>query len=148
MTNDGKTEGKGMANSIDQAYERLLKIRAEIEAAITVGPNEADTRLKVLDRILFEVLEWRHEAVFTEPPTPSGYIDYLLTIGERRGAMVIDGSTQSSDISIDRERVAHRRDHPIVERWHPVIRNRSASRSSARHDRSERVGVARDVIVQ
>jgi hypothetical protein len=33
------------------AYEGLLKIRAEIEAAITAGPNEADTRLKVLDRI-------------------------------------------------------------------------------------------------
>ena len=79
-----------MANSIDQAYERLLKIKAEIEAAIAVGPNEADTRLKVLDRILFEVLEWKREAVFTEPPTPSGYIDYLLTIGERRGAMIIE----------------------------------------------------------
>jgi hypothetical protein len=79
-----------MANSIDQAYERLLKIRAEIEAAITVGPNEADTRLKVLDRILFEILEWKHEAVFAEPPTPSGYIDYKLTIGEQRGAMVIE----------------------------------------------------------
>jgi hypothetical protein len=28
--------------------------------------------------------------VFTEPPSPSGYIDYLLTIGERRGAIVIE----------------------------------------------------------
>ena len=79
-----------MTNSIDQAFERLLKIRAEIKAAIAAGPNEADTRLKVLDRILFEVLEWKHNAVFTEPPTPSGYIDYLLTITERRGAMVIE----------------------------------------------------------
>ena len=42
-----------MTNSIDQAYERLLKIKAEIKAAIAAGPNEADTRLKVLDRILF-----------------------------------------------------------------------------------------------
>ena len=95
-----------MANSIDQAYERLLKIRREIEAAIVTGPNESDTRLKVLDRILFEVLEWKHEAVLTEPPTPSGYIDYLLTIGERRGAMVIEGkkagrltpATKSEDV--------------------------------------------------
>ncbi len=79
-----------MTNSIDQAFERLLKIKAEIKAAIAAGPNEADTRLKVLDRILFEVLEWKHDAVFTEPPTPSGYIDYLLTIGERRGAMVVE----------------------------------------------------------
>ncbi len=79
-----------MINSIDQAYERMLKIRSEIEAAINIGPNEADTRLKVLDRMLFEVLEWKHEAVSAEAPTPSGYIDYKLTIGEQRGAIVIE----------------------------------------------------------
>ena len=79
-----------MANSIDPAYERLLKLKSEIEAALAANPNEADTRLKVLDRFLFEILEWKHEAVLTEPPTPSGYIDYLLTIGEHRGAMVIE----------------------------------------------------------
>jgi hypothetical protein len=79
-----------MTNSIDPAYERFLKLKPEIEAALSVKPNESDTRLKVLDRFLFEILEWKHEAVFTEPPTPSGYIDYLLTIGERRGAMVIE----------------------------------------------------------
>ena len=44
----------------------------------------------MLDRFLFEVLEWKQEAVFTEPPTTSGYIDYLMTIGERRGTMVIE----------------------------------------------------------
>jgi hypothetical protein len=64
-----------MSNPIDQAYDRLLKIRSEIESALVIGTNEADTRLKVLDRFLFEVLEWNHEAVFTEPPTASGYID-------------------------------------------------------------------------
>ena len=62
-----------MTNSIDLAYERLLAIRSEIEAAIAAGPNESDTRLKVLDRFLSEVLEWKHEAVSTEPPTESGY---------------------------------------------------------------------------
>jgi len=79
-----------MANSIDPAYERFLKLRPEIEAALSSKPNESDTRLKVLDRFLFDVLEWKREAVFTEPPTASGYIDYLLTIGERRGAMIVE----------------------------------------------------------
>ncbi|MGY4285806.1 energy-coupling factor transporter ATP-binding protein EcfA2 [Bradyrhizobium sp. LM2.7] len=35
-------------------------------------------------------LGWKHDPVLTEPHTNSGYIDYLLTIGERRGAMVIE----------------------------------------------------------
>ena len=79
-----------MTNSIDAAYERLSDLRPAIEAAFENKPNESDTRLKVLDRFLFEVLNWKHEAVFTEPTTASGYIDYLLTIGEQRGALVIE----------------------------------------------------------
>ncbi len=79
-----------MANVIEQAYERLSAIQSAIEASFLDQPNESDTRLKVLDRILFEVLNWQYEAVFTEPPTASGYIDYLLTTGERRGVLVIE----------------------------------------------------------
>lgn len=97
-----------MSNTIDPAFERFMKLKAEIRSALVVGQNESDTRLKVLDRILFEVLGWKHEAVFTEPPTPSGFIDYLLTIGERRGAMVIEAkkvgllkpATRSHDLMV------------------------------------------------
>ena len=81
--------GRGM-NATDPAFDRLQKLEPELKAALAAAPNEADTRLKVLDRILFEVLEWKRDAVFAEPPTDSGYIDYLLTIGERRGAMVVE----------------------------------------------------------
>ncbi|MCC8429884.1 ATP-binding protein [Reyranella aquatilis] len=79
-----------MGNSIENSYERFTKLLPEIETALGNQPNEADTRLKVLDRVLFEVLDWKHEAVFTEPATPSGFIDYLLTVGERRNALVIE----------------------------------------------------------
>ena len=79
-----------MTNAIEHAHERLSALQSEIEACFLGHPNESDTRLKVLDRILFEVLNWQHEAVFTEPHTDSGYIDYLLTTGERRGVLVIE----------------------------------------------------------
>jgi hypothetical protein len=79
-----------MQNPIDEAFARLQVREPEIRAALGAGPNESDTRLKALDRILFEVLLWKHEAVFTEAHTESGYIDYLLTVGERRGALVIE----------------------------------------------------------
>lgn len=77
-------------NAIDPAFDRLQKLENVLKTALAAGPNEADTRLKVLDRILFEVLSWKHEAIFAEPPTQTGFIDYLLTVGERRGAMVIE----------------------------------------------------------
>jgi hypothetical protein len=79
-----------LGNSVEQSLDRLLKLESAINAALGGDPNESDTRLKVLDRFLFEVCDWKREAVFTEPPTPSGYIDYLLTIGEQRGALVIE----------------------------------------------------------
>jgi IS5 family transposase len=45
-----------MSNLIELSAERLRKLEPDIRAALEVGPNEADTRLKVLDRVLFEVL--------------------------------------------------------------------------------------------
>jgi hypothetical protein len=46
-----------MSNLIKLSAERLRKLEPEIRAALEVGPNEADTRLKVLDRFLFEVVD-------------------------------------------------------------------------------------------
>jgi predicted type IV restriction endonuclease len=95
-----------MPYSIDAAFERLVKLEAELRASLFVGQNESDTRLKVLDRMLFEVLGWKHEPVLTEPHTISGFLDYLLTVGELRGAMVIEAkkvgklapATKSNDL--------------------------------------------------
>ncbi|MEB2605803.1 ATP-binding protein [Burkholderia cenocepacia] len=79
-----------MATGIDQMFQEFIALEPELTAALNEAPNESDTRLKALDRILFEILGWRHESIFTEPVTPSGYIDYLLTVGERRGTIVIE----------------------------------------------------------
>lgn len=79
-----------MPAGIDEMFEHFAGLKPDFSAMLLTQPNESDTRLKVLDRILFEVLAWRHESVLTEPPSPSGYIDYLLTIGEGRGAVVVE----------------------------------------------------------
>lgn len=79
-----------MSNITDNAFERLNALEPAVRAALAEVRNESDTRLKALDRILFEVLEWSYETVLTEPHTESGYIDYLLTVGEKRNAMVIE----------------------------------------------------------
>jgi energy-coupling factor transporter ATP-binding protein EcfA2 len=84
-----------MSNLIELAAERLMKLEAEIRAALKAQPNEADTRLKVLDRFLFEILDWqRDSSVQTEPPTDSGYIDYLLRVGENTSAMVVEAKRE------------------------------------------------------
>lgn len=79
-----------MQEGIDEIFEKFKLLKSDLQSALSASPNESDTRLKVLDRILLEVLKWRHESILTEPPSPSGYIDYLLTVGEGRGAVVIE----------------------------------------------------------
>ncbi|MER8389056.1 ATP-binding protein [Mesorhizobium sp. M1380] len=77
-----------MSNPVDAAYERLLTLAGEFRSVISGGVNESDTRLKILDRFLFEVLDWKHGDVFTEPTSAAGYIDYLLTLGGRNAIVV------------------------------------------------------------
>lgn len=79
-----------MTNVTDDAFERLQKIEGEILGALQSGPNEADTRFKALDRILLNVLGWQHDAIVTEPPTGSGFIDYLVRAGSGRNLFVIE----------------------------------------------------------
>lgn len=79
-----------MSNVSDSAYERLQAIEHEITSALKSAPNEADTRFKALDRILVEVMGWERDAIFTEPPTENGYIDYLLKVGSGRNLFVIE----------------------------------------------------------
>ncbi|KYK50024.1 hypothetical protein A1D31_22185 [Bradyrhizobium liaoningense] len=84
-----------MSNLIELAAERLMSLEPQIQTALAAGPNEADTRLKVLDRFLFEVLDWKRDSsVLTEPTTESGYIDYLLRVGENTNAMVVEAKRQ------------------------------------------------------
>ena len=79
-----------MSNIVDESINRFRKLKGAIQVSLAAMPNEADTRLKALDRILFEILGWNHDAVFAEPHTESGFIDYLLTVGERRNVLVIE----------------------------------------------------------
>jgi len=79
-----------MQNSIEAAFEKMNGLKGEFDLLIKQKLNESDTRLKILDRYLLDILGWRHESIFTEPSTESGFIDYLLTIGENVGCMVIE----------------------------------------------------------
>jgi GTPase SAR1 family protein len=79
-----------VSNVTDDAFKRLHDIEADLLAAFASGPNEADTRFKALDRILVEVLEWPRDAIFTEPPTNSGFIDYLFRAPSGRNLFVLE----------------------------------------------------------
>lgn len=68
---------------IDSGYERLRALIPEVVAYMGSVQTEADTRLKVIDRILTEVLHWPLDQVMTEQPADSGFADYACKVGDR-----------------------------------------------------------------
>jgi energy-coupling factor transporter ATP-binding protein EcfA2 len=63
-------------DKFDELCSEWLSIRDQIE-------TEQDTRFKVINRILIDVLGWNYSDIKTEPYTESGYIDYLLQLNGR-----------------------------------------------------------------
>lgn len=64
---------------IDTAYKCLEQLSEEIENYATTISSEQDTRAKVIDRLLTEVLGWPLAEIHTEERAGTGYIDYKLT---------------------------------------------------------------------
>ena len=66
--------------AIDTAHERWKALAAEIATYETPLKTEADTRLKVIDRVLTEILEWHLDDIVTEETTGRGFVDYRVSL--------------------------------------------------------------------
>jgi predicted type IV restriction endonuclease len=63
----------------DKAYKNLLNIIGEYRDKLPLM-NEAETRAKVIDRVLKECLDWSEDSIRREDRVESGYTDYQLLI--------------------------------------------------------------------
>lgn len=90
MTNKTLQMEMDMINPADQGLSVLSEIYSTFgnfcqkRGQVT----EADTRAKVIDRILKEALGWPEDAFAREVPVHHGYLDYLLTYGKRNLVLV------------------------------------------------------------
>jgi hypothetical protein len=71
-----------MKDAIDVAFGKLQAIANEIEKYSATIASESDTRLKVIDRILKEVLGWPVADISTSERAGTGFTDYVLRIGQ------------------------------------------------------------------
>ncbi|QLA20116.1 ATP-binding protein [Desulfolutivibrio sulfoxidireducens] len=62
----------------DTCYENFLKIMFEFKM---IEFNEADTRAKIIDRILKQCLNWKESNISRENHVTDGYIDYKISQG-------------------------------------------------------------------
>jgi len=68
---------------IDAAFEKFRARREEWEARMPNIETEQDARFQIVNVMLTEVLGWPMELIKTEPHVQDGYVDYLMTNGER-----------------------------------------------------------------
>lgn len=78
---------------IDQAYAELQKNKSELE--IDEDCNEATTRLRKIDTVLFEVLAWEKKFIEAEKYCrATGFADYVLCINNKP-CLVIEAKRES-----------------------------------------------------
>ncbi|MFC1679096.1 hypothetical protein ACFL2T_02670 [Elusimicrobiota bacterium] len=85
--------------SIDAAHGELKIILADLEKYKDTIITESDTRLKIIDRILVEVLGWDRDCIFTEEASDSGYLDYFLVDGSQPG-FILEAKRLSRDLGL------------------------------------------------
>jgi hypothetical protein len=70
----------------DLALEALKSITKEFASFVAAkgSVSEADTRVKLIDRILVQVCGWPEDAITREEHVDSGFVDYVLTVQKRR----------------------------------------------------------------
>lgn len=61
---------------IDAAHATFRRLTEEVAAYINSVETESDTRLKIIDRILVEVLHWPLADIVTEAASEGGFADY------------------------------------------------------------------------
>jgi GTPase SAR1 family protein len=87
-----RTSTPGGASSqlepIDAGHEALESLYGDIANLKHSIHTEADTRLKVIDRVLQDVLLWPLANIFAEPATLSGFVDYSCTMDGRSRLIV------------------------------------------------------------
>jgi hypothetical protein len=67
-------------DTIDTAFERLESLLAEVEQFGDTLFTESDTRIKIIDTMLMEVLGWQKVDILTEEHAGKGFLDYKLSI--------------------------------------------------------------------
>lgn len=65
--------------AIDHAFDVFSNLKEEINDYKDTIFTEQETRIKIIDRILIEVLNWPYEEIRAEEHTGSGYLDYKLS---------------------------------------------------------------------
>lgn len=66
--------------TLDNSLDNFKKYVSDFESYKSKDISESDTRSKIIDKILIEILGWKEEDIIREGHIDSGYFDYKVTI--------------------------------------------------------------------
>lgn len=88
---------------LDVAYEKFCKIvDDDIPSYWESILTEADTRLKIIDKVFVEVLGWPHAEVHLEDAAAEGRIDYRFTVGTLN-RLIVEAKKKGRELGIAEE---------------------------------------------
>ena len=85
---------------IDAAYAAFEVLTRESEAYLNSIETEADTRLKIIDRFLVEVLHWPYAEISTESATEGGFADYVCRV-QGRARLVVEAKRDGRSLGVE-----------------------------------------------
>jgi hypothetical protein len=85
---------------IDAAYKAFEALLEEVKTYDHTIFSEQDSRVKIIDRILTEVLFYPYEAFITEPKAGKGYIDYKVSVNNVP-RLIIEAKKDGIDFDIN-----------------------------------------------
>jgi hypothetical protein len=86
-------------DSIDIAFAKFERLLEEARQFGDTLFTEADTRVKIIDTMLIDVLGWQKADVFTEESAGKGYLDYKLAI-EGLSKVIVEAKRDGRDFEL------------------------------------------------
>lgn len=85
---------------IDTAHAAFKDITDECAAYLNSVETEADTRLKIIDRLLIEVLHWPRGEISTEERADGGFADYVCKV-QGRARLIVEAKRDGRSLGVE-----------------------------------------------
>ncbi len=88
--------------TLDKSKEEFISFLKEYEDLKALDINESDTRSKIIDRILIDILGWEEQDISREGHVDSGFYDYKINIPGFH--LIIEAKRQFLDFTLPQKR--------------------------------------------
>jgi hypothetical protein len=85
---------------IDAAHAAFARLTRETERYLNSVETESDTRLKIIDRLLVEVLQWPYADINTEEASENGFADYVCRV-QGRARLVVEAKRDGRSLGVE-----------------------------------------------